>query len=396
MQTGEIQKLIAARRPGWCLDQPFYADESILQADLERVFRRYWLFVGHACQIPHPGDYFTYTLGRDPLLILRDDDGQIQALFNVCRHRGSLLCEPGSGHVKKLVCPYHQWVYEKNGALAHARLMPEDFDTTPFNLHHAAVRVEEGMIFVCLADDPPDFDPAAESFRSHLRPYALERAKVALRETITVHCNWKLITENFRECYHCAGGHPEYCRAVIGTTLVEPGEKVRAVWEDRLAHWKGLGLATETTPFTNDTWYHATRYPFRPGFVSESLDGKPVAPLLGELTDPDAGVFAIVTYPNFWLEASSDYCWTMRITPLSATQTEAELTWLVREDAVEGVDYDLERLTAFWKATAHQDYKLCEDNQAGILSTRYRPGPYAPSESDIEKFLVWYLRQLTS
>jgi len=395
-RNARIDDLIAARRAGWSLDQPFYTDPAVFERDLERVFRRYWLFAGHSAQIPHPGDYFTYAIGDDSVIVLRGDDGQARALYNTCRHRGSAICTEPSGHVKKLVCPYHQWVYERDGALAAARFMPEDFDKSGFGLHRAPLREVEGLIFLSLADDPPDFDPVEQDYRPYLKPYGLTRAKICHRARYNLRTNWKLITENFRECYHCGGGHPEYCRAVIGASMKDSPEEMQAVWKERTEHWQRLGLETRAVHFTPDTWHHVTRYPFRPGFVSESLDGKPVAPLMGDLTDRDAGVFAIVQYPNFWLEASSDYCWTMRTTPLAPTRTLVDLAWLVREDAVEGVDYEVERVIAFWKATGEQDWKLCEDNQAGVHSSRYRPGPYAPCESGVETFIQWYLKQMAA
>jgi Rieske 2Fe-2S family protein len=389
----DTKALLASRRPGWSLPQPFYTDEGVLRLDMEKIWRRYWLYVGHTSQITQPGDYFTYTLGSDSLLIIRDDSGQINALFNVCRHRGSLLCSEASGQVKKLVCPYHQWVYERDGALSSAKQMPDDFDKSQFGLHRAHVQVLEGLIFICLAANPPDFAPTARDYLAHLRPYELERTKVCFSKRYEVKANWKLITENFRECYHCPVGHPEYCRIVFGQGLpqtISRGEHVA----ERMQHYQRLGLETADVQFTPDIWYHCSRYPFAPGFTTQSLDGQPVAPLLGRLTDRDAGIFAIVQYPNFWLEASSDHVWIMRMTPLSATASEIALSWLVREEAVEGVDYQVERVRGFWSTTGEQDWKLCEDNQAGILSSRYEPGPYAPEESEVEKFVLWYLKQL--
>jgi Rieske 2Fe-2S family protein len=389
-----IRDLVAARREGWCLEQPFYTDEAILRVDMERIFRRYWLFVGHTSQIPEPGDYFTYAIGGDSLIILRDDDGQIQALFNVCRHRGSQLCTEPFGHIRKLICPYHQWVYERDGALASARMMPEDFDKSSFGLHRASVRSVEGLIFISLAADPPDFTQAARDYTAHLLPYELEQTQVCAVRRYEVEANWKLITENFRECYHCPGGHPEYCRVVFGQGLdlpVSRGENYR----HRMQRYKNLGLETLSVDFSPDTWHHCSRYPFAYGFVCESLDGQPVAPLLGRLQDHDAGIFAIVMYPNFWLEASSDHVWTMQMTPLTPTRSEIILRWLVRADAVEGRDYDVERVMGFWTATSEQDWALCERNQAGVNSSHYQPGPYAPEESEVEIFVRWYLKQLT-
>jgi glycine betaine catabolism A len=389
-----LRGLIQARRPGWSLQQPFYTSEEVLRHDLDRVFRRYWLFGGFSLQLPHPGDYITMEIDQESIVIIRGDDGQARALYNVCRHRGSHLCTEPSGHVKKLVCPYHQWVYERDGRLAAARLMPDDFDRSAFGLHTAHLREVEGLIFVCLADEPPSFAAAERAYAPYLKPYALTRTKIAHYERYPLQANWKLLTENFRECYHCGSGHPEYCRAMIGASLTEPREAARAVREERMASWKAQGLPTEAVHFSPERWYHVSRYPFRPGFVTQSLDGRPVGLLLGELPGWDAGTWAIVNYPGFWLESGPDVVWCMRATPVTPTLTWLDQWWLVREDAAAGKDYDVERVTAFWHATGGQDWKLCEANQAGINSRRYAPGPYAPSESEVEVFIQWYLRSL--
>ena len=115
-----LPALLARQRSGFCLEQPFYTDPEIFEMDMERIFRRYWLYAGHVSQITNPGDYFTFEIGRESLIVVRGQDQRIHALFNVCRHRGSRLCVEGSGHSKRLVCPYHQWVYDTDGALLSA------------------------------------------------------------------------------------------------------------------------------------------------------------------------------------------------------------------------------------------------------------------------------------
>src|SRR5437588_3594148 len=121
----DLGRLIAARRPGWALERRFYTDPALFELELERLFFRQWLYAGHASRIPNPGDYFTYQVGQEPLLLIRGDDGKVRALFNLCRHKGSRICLEECGTVRKLVCPYHQWVYERDGRLLQARHMPE-------------------------------------------------------------------------------------------------------------------------------------------------------------------------------------------------------------------------------------------------------------------------------
>ena len=130
-----LDELIAQCRPGWSLPAPFAADENDLSADIEQIWRRGWLFAGHTCEIPNPGDYFTVEVDTDSIIIIRGDDGAINGLYNVCRHRGSVLCKESAGHVGKIVCPYHQWVYARDGKLLSCRGMQEDLDRSQFGLH---------------------------------------------------------------------------------------------------------------------------------------------------------------------------------------------------------------------------------------------------------------------
>jgi glycine betaine catabolism A len=389
-----IAAAIAGRRPGWGLERAFYTDEDFFAHDLARVFMRYWLFAGATAQITKPGDYFLYEIGHESLVIVRAKDGGVRALFNVCQHRGSRICTAPEGRAPALVCPYHQWTYDTEGRLTGARFMPKDFDKSQFPLEQAHVRVLDGLIFVSLAHDPPPFDQAAKDMGAYIEPHGLERAKICQRKRYDLACNWKLVIENSRECYHCKVKHPEYCSVMYGATL----DSADSDWAGTLARhsvqWKRLGLETEAAHFTPTTWHHTGRLPFRDGALSQSLDGKPVAPLMGSFTEHATGASAVVAYPNFWLEASSDHAVTIRLTPMGARSTRMDVAWYVDENAVEGVDYDLARVTGIWEATGAQDWKLCQDNQAGVDSTHYRPGPYFPTEGELDGFVQWYLKQI--
>jgi len=403
-KDNRLADLVAAQRVGWSLDRPFYTDEEIYRLDLEAIFKRYWLYAGHASRIPRPGDYFTYQVGDEPLIVIRGADGEVNALYNVCRHRGSLVCLGESGHVKKLACPYHQWIYETDGRLAHARHMPAGFDKTQFGLDRAHARVFHGHIFVSLAETPPAFERVERELGALFAPYDLGRTKVAHTATYEVASNWKILLENFRECYHCGAAHPEYCRAVAGaragaSILDQENRVLAADREDDTARasegGNEHGFATRGFPLRPDTWHLGGPYPFGPGFVSQTIDGRPVAPPLGAMAARPPEIVGAVVFPTFVSEISPDYAFVLRFTPLAPTRTEAQITWLVREDAVEGVDYDVERLSAFWKATGEQDWTICANNQTGVNSSRYRPGPYSTMETDLTFLTRWYLDELT-
>jgi glycine betaine catabolism A len=391
----DIIKLIQSRKPGFSLPQPLYTAPEFYALEIEKIWKRYWVFVGHVSQIPKPGSYFLYQLGSDPIIIMRGDDGrEVHALLNVCRHRGSIILSEPCGETKKLVCPYHQWVFDRDGALRAAKLMPDDLDKSEYSMFRVHCQVLEGFIFISLAENPLDFSLLEHAYLPHMQMYNMERTKLAYLARYRVKSNWKLIAENFRECYHCGVGHPEYCSVIIGANLLKQNEQVRLFKKDRLNDWAAKNVPVHLETFEANRWYYCERYPYQPGFQTMSMDGSLLAPPLGELKDVDVGVFSIVQYPNFWLDINNDYAWTMRITPIAVNETEIEAGWLVHEDAVEGRDYDLEKLIYFWKTTAEQDWKLCEDNHAGVSSSYYRPGPYSSVEGGPEQFDTWYLEEL--
>ena len=221
-----LETLLDNYRSGYSLEQPFYTDAAVFEQEWEFIWRRYWLFAGTTAEIPKAGDFFTYQLGKDSVIIIKGSNGEVYAHHNTCRHRGSLICLQERGHAPKLVCPYHQWVYDKDGSLLKARLMPEDFDSSAYGLHPVQVRVVGGFIFISLSENPPDFSKVLRDFKPFLEPYQIDKAKPVFQKKYQLRTNWKLVAENFRECYHCGPAHPEYCSAVIGANLREPVDTV--------------------------------------------------------------------------------------------------------------------------------------------------------------------------
>lgn len=382
---------LLTRRPGLSLPQAAYTDPQVFAADLEHVWAAGWLFAGHTCELAQVGDYLALDVGRDRVLVARGDDGALHAHHDVCAHRGSRLTTADRGRVRAFVCPYHQWVYCLDGRLRSARLMGEDFPTSAYRLAPVAVREVEGLVFVCLAQDPPDFDAFAAAVGPQLAPHRLADTRVATRLGYRVAANWKTLVENNRECYHCRGSHPEFTLSnfdlgVNGDVRSSPRYET-AVAEAR-ARWAARGLPSEEVSFPGGSWYRIQRLPLRDGFVTESLDGRPVAPLLGDLADADAGSLRVVGLPNLWAHANCDYAVTTRLSPVDAGTTDVEVCFLVRADAA---DVDLDALTAVWRSTSEQDWELCENNYAGIASRGYRPGPLSPVvEASVEAFLDWY------
>jgi Rieske 2Fe-2S family protein len=398
--TVALDDVICEYQPGLTLPQSFYTDAAIFERDMERVFRQHWIFAGLETQIPNPGDYQMYTLGQDEIILVRDDDGSVNALFNVCTHRGSRLCLEAQGHVKTLVCPYHQWVFRRNGALQAARLTGDDFDKSAHGLATAHVKVVEGLIFICLAEEPPSFDEVERSIRPHLAPLELAGAALAHHERYDLRANWKLIVENFHECYHCPGTHPEYCAVSSwAASINSPTPQYHDEYgKKRVAEWDALGLPTYFVGMSEERQFYVGRMPQREGFVSQSMDGKAVALPLGRLPHQDVGYVGMAIWPNIFFEAPGDYAVVMQLTPVGPNQSYVDMYWLVHPDSPKQPDYDVQRVTEVWKATGEQDWELSVNNQRGIESTRYRPGPYVRGyglEDPLVMFVEWYMKQIS-
>lgn len=403
-----IAQQIARCRPGWSLPGEFYSDESIYRHDLDRVWRTGWLFAGHSCEIPKPGDYFTLEVDTDSLIVIRGEQGVVHALHNVCRHRGSTICHEPSGRAARLVCPYHQWAYAPDGRLLACRGMPDELDKSQFGLARVHAREVGGLIFISLAAQPSSFNPALEALEPLLRPQGFNRAKVAKAVDYLVAANWKLVWENNRECYHCNQNHPQYIKANFDhynadDTTPRIREAMNAVVSRSEQKWAEGGLApthkqTGMTVFPDadrDIWFSANRTPLVDGWVSESMDGRQVAPLMGDYPDPDVGTLRIRTLPNYWNHSSCDHGVSTRLLPAGPQHTAIRVWWLVDENAVEGRDYNLAHLMPFWQLTSEQDWQICERQQKGVNSSAYVPGPYSTfKEYNVESFVRWYLRLL--
>ncbi len=397
----QLASLLKSYTPGMTLPQPFYTSESVFTTDIQSIFRTQWLFAGHSCEVAKPGQYFTVEVGHEPLIVIRDRQGTLRAHFNVCRHRGSKLAVDAGGCVKALVCPYHRWTYELEGDLKAARFMGDRFDKAAYPLLSVHVRELSGLVFICLADDPPDFEMASAAIAPQLSPHGLDHAKVAVRDRYTVNANWKTIIENNRECYHCQVAHPEFMTANYDAGLPGDDRSSNRCFTQTLSEayrrWESLSLHPKDVSFPNRSWFRVSRFPLKAGFMTESLDGRLTAPVMGSLPEADVGSLRIISLPNFWAHANADYTMTTRLIPLSASQTQIEVTFLVHENAVEGKDYAVDDVAAIWRATSEQDWQLCENNYAGICSSAYQPGVLSPSmESSVAAFFEWYLALIGS
>ncbi|WP_295045771.1 aromatic ring-hydroxylating dioxygenase subunit alpha [uncultured Paracoccus sp.] len=390
----DIHSLLSRRTPGHALEQPFYTSPEVYQMDLETIFYREWLFAIPAAQLVKAGNYATLKVGAYNVVIVKGGDGVIRAFHNSCRHRGSIVCKERDGKVAKLVCPYHQWTYDLDGRLIWANNMGPDFDPTKHGLKPVHSRDLNGLIYICLADTPPDFEDFARTANPFLEVHDLRDAKVAHSSTIVEKGNWKLVWENNRECYHCSANHPALCRSFPLDPEVAGVSADGSISARLQGHFDACAAAGAPAQFTlgGAGQFRLARMPLQENAVSYTMDGKAgVTRQLGRVAKPDAGSLLVFHYPSTWNHFLPDHSLTFRVMPISPTETEVTTTWLVHKDAVEGVDYDLKRLTEVWIETNDEDREIVEVNQQGILSPAYQPGPYSPDwESGVIQFIDWY------
>jgi glycine betaine catabolism A len=405
--SSEIRNLITNRRKGYTLPAQFYLSSEINKLDIEEIFGKHWIFVAVEPDIAEAGDYVRVEIGHNSVIIVRDDDMQVKAFHNVCRHRGSQLCDDQKGSVGNIVCPYHQWTYDLSGKLIYNEHMGEDFDKNDHNLKPVHVGNIAGLIFICLSDKPPaDFEDMKRAMEPYIAPHHLADCKVALQEDIIENGNWKLTMENNRECYHCVANHPELLASMYEFGFgyqpsPENAEKVqefRDLIESENNRWAACGLPSSEIDLLDGctTAYRTQRLPLEKAGESQTMDGKVASQkLLGELTQRNLGGLSFWTQPNSWHHFMSDHIVTFSALPIDAEHTLVRSTWLVHKDAVEGVDYDIKRLSEVWRATNKQDSNLVERTQRGVNSDQYQPGPYSPyTEELVEKFTNWYIQRL--
>lgn len=381
---GRGETLVCCRTPSQLLHEPpgeYYTSPQIFEQEKEKVFKRKWLYVAHVSQVREPGDYVTVRAALESLIVTRDRNGAVRAYFNVCRHRGSQICdELSTGKAKAFVCPYHRWSYGLDGSLLAAPAMRngEDFDYPEFGLQEAHCEVFYGSIYVWLGKEPEmslrdqlsggGMFPINDEKLSSIEP---ERVKMIHENRHIAKANWKIVMENNIECYHCASGHPDIAVvADLENFYYERGDDGELV---ACGVDSSFGLKEDVKTY--------------------SMDGERVCKKrLGNLADGDSFVWADMvmwsSHPHF-----CDYSQKMIVHPISVDTSEIVLQWFVHEDAVEGVDYEVKDVIALFSAVAEQDYVFVERQQRGVSSDRYIPGPnHSLRETDMEAALLDYIK----
>ena len=338
------------------LPRQYFISPEIFSKEHEKIFSKQWVLAGHQNQVAKPGDYLVAEVASESLIIVRDQRSTIRGFYNVCRHRGTRLCEDNAGQARAIQCPYHAWTYALDGRLIGAPHMDTvpSFDKADYSLHAVNLALWEGFVFVTLTEAPTPLEEAFAPLMGKFTHWNLPHLLSAKRIEYEVQANWKLIFENYSECYHCPGVHP------------------------------ALSKLTPYDLAENDL----SEGPFLGGFMpitkgnSLTMSGTACASPVGDIKAEDhARVFYYSIFPNMLLSMHPDYVMVHQLWPESPKRTHILCDWFFHPEAFDRPDFNPDDAVEFWDMTNKQDWHVCELSQQGIASRAYQPGPYSPRES---------------
>lgn len=355
------------------LEAEYYSSGKIHERETERIFQRCWLCIGSSARIWEPGSWFRVEIEGESLIATRDREGVLHVFYNVCRHRGTRLCSAEEGMFGKyVVCPYHAWSYSLDGSLAAAPHMDDApcFERKEFGLVEIAFVEWEGQILVNFAEHPEPFEEALAPLIDKFTRWGLPDLRPVHRTVYEIRANWKLILQNYSECYHCPSLHPQLNK------LTPYRDASNDLTEGRV-----LGGPM-----------HLVK-----GCESVTISGRMCGTSLGDLVGDDLRhVHYYVIFPNMFLSLMPDYALVHRIFRLGPTSSRIECEWLFTPEAIGRGDFDPSDAIEFWDTTNRQDWSISEESQLGIGSRAYRPAPYSSLESMVASLDQTYLRELGS
>jgi len=359
------------------LEAKYYTSEEVFALETERIFRRSWLCCGRASEIAAGGNCSVFQLGDDSVLLVRDEADELRAFANVCRHRGTRLCEDGGTVEKVIRCPYHGWTYDLTGRLVNAPNMRDvdGFDPADFPLRQVATAEWEGFVFVHLSEDPPPASSPRAAIGGLYRPlqgtfrdWNLAELICVERLNYQVRANWKLLFQNFNECYHCPRVHPRL---------------------NSLSTYSSAANDLDEGPFLGGPMELAV------GVATMTTTGETCGLVFPGLSEANRRrVFYFSLFPTMFLSPHPDYVLTHRIEPIGVSETRVICEFLFHPDATARSDFDPSPAVEFWDETNRQDWRVCELSQAGISSMFYSPGPYSNLESIVAAFDRHYRQAL--
>lgn len=354
------------------LPREWYLDADHFQREERLVWGRNWVCIGREDDWPEPYAFRVVEVAGQQLVVLRDRDGNLRAYLNTCRHRGSRLCEKDSGRLPggRLICPYHAWSYASDGRLLRAPGSEQcsGFDPAEFSLYDVSLAVWGGFVFTHLGDPPhPPLDDAMAEEEDAVASWPLADLRVVHREEHEIACNWKIFWENFSECYHCPGVHPDLCTLVPAYSrgeMSDDGGPAR------------LREGAQTWSADGSTWL-----PPLPGLGAEQQQ---------------AGMTFATFWPSMFLVAHVDYVRSVRVAPIGPQETLLTVEWLLGAETPIPAAAELERLCEFGRQVVLEDARVCVLNQQGLNNRRHRGGVLMPNEHGVLEFDNWVRSQLES
>lgn len=347
----------------------YYTSPEVYAEEQARIFGGRWVCVGRSEELSAPGQYMLVELAGESLILVRDGAHTLRAHYNVCRHRGTRICEAPRGRFgETMQCPYHAWTYALDGRLVAARHMQDapGFDRADWPLRGAAAAEWEGFVFVNLAAEPEPFADAFAPLIGRFAPWAIGGLRRGARVAYDLAANWKLIVENYSECYHCPLIHPELVQ-------LSPWQSGR----NDLAEGPFLGGYME---LNHD---------------SMTVDGARRRPPVGTVEGENLGrVYYYAIFPNLLLSLHPDYVMAHTLWPAGPGRTRVVCEWYFDQATMAGAGFDPSDAVQFWDTTNRQDWHVCELSQLGVSSRAYTPGPYAQAEGLLWQFDQEYLRAL--
>jgi Rieske 2Fe-2S family protein len=384
------------------LAQQYFVSPEVFAEEQEKIFSMEWVLVGHQSQLANAGDYFVVEAAGESLIVIRDSRFEIRGFYNVCRHRGTRLREDRNGHLSAIQCPYHAWTYALDGRLIGAPHMDQvpGFDKANYSLHAANLALWEGFIFVNLEDASTQrggymslekwFAPLAGKF-SH---WNLPKLRAAKRIEYDMKANWKLMFENYSECYHCPGVHPMLSK-VSPYDSAENDLTKGPFLGGFMKINKGAGLTMSGKACAlgiADSGRAHDRAPARNRNPSQEIESDYDHE---HEHDGKNRVFYYSIFPNMLLSLHPEYVMVHQLWPQSPERTLILCDWLFHPEAFEREDFNPDDAVEFWDMINRQDWHVCELSQQGIASRVYEPGPYSARESIPAAWDDYYLRQIS-
>ncbi len=355
------------------LPQRYYTDPDWFQREMEAIHSDMWLCAGRVSQIPNPGDYFVRRFANASVIITRDEQGNIRAFHNVCRHRGTMLCHDEQGKFAgRIQCQYHAWTYKLDGTLANAPHMEkvQGFCEEDYPLNSVATALWDGHIFINLSAHPIPFAQHLAGLEEKFRAWRMEELQLVERRVYQLKANWKLIIQNYSECLHCPIVHPLL---------------------NKQSHY----MSGDNEP--PQPTYLGGRMDLREGVKSLTMDGTTNRCSLPGLSEDDQRhVYYYCLLPNFFLNLHPDYMLTFTMWPKAVDQTEIICEWHFHPDEIGKAGFNPKDAVEFWDITNKQDWELSDLAQQGISSKGYQPGPYSNREElllALDRFVLERVKQ---